>query len=110
MPEPSTKKPSTRQPPGALRALSLGQANYIPSRLLEAAREASLRDGRFDGVTPEGAIFKYSELIAKDFSARWVGTGAKAQRMRGGTTEAAREVLSIGGMPLVLAIAYTDVL
>ena len=35
---------------------------------------------------------------------------AKAQRMRGGIAEAARKAFAIGGMPLVITIAYTNVL
>ncbi len=35
---------------------------------------------------------------------------AKAQRMRGGIAEAARKVLAIGGMPLVLAAACAGAL
>ena len=35
---------------------------------------------------------------------------AKAQRMRGDIAEIARKAFAIDGMPLVLTIAYTDVL
>ena len=55
-------------------------------------------------------LFPVTKVLLRDSRKFFKTSRAKAQRMRGGAAEAAREALAAGGMPLVLATAYTGVL